>query len=120
MTRGLSEVIRLGQILGARQETLMGLSGLGDLILTCTDDQSRNRRFGLEIGRGKSVEEAEKSIGQTVEGVRAAQAVYQIVRSQDLDLPIMTQAYRVLYEGVPPAEAVASLESRPQRSEIEE
>jgi glycerol-3-phosphate dehydrogenase (NAD(P)+) len=118
MTRGLSEIMRLGQALGARQETLMGLAGLGDLILTCTDDQSRNRRFGLAIGRGKSIAQAEIDVEQTVEGLRAAKAIYQMVKDLSLDLPIMTQVYRVLYEQVPPAEAVESLESRPLRAEI--
>jgi len=120
MTRGLSEVMRLGKRLGARQETLMGLSGLGDLILTCTDDQSRNRRFGLAIGRGRSVEEAELEVGQTVEGLRAARAIFLLSRELGLELPIMEQVYRVLYEGVAPAEAVESLENRPQKQEFSE
>lgn len=117
MTRGLSEVMRLGKRLGARQETLMGLAGLGDLILTCTDDQSRNRRFGLAIGRGKSVEQAEKEVGQTVEGLRAARAIYLLSQELKLELPIMEQVYRVLYESVKPIDAVESLEKRPQRQE---
>jgi len=117
ITRGLSEVMRLGKTLGAREETLMGLAGLGDLILTCTDDQSRNRRFGLAIGRGMSVEEAEIAVGQTVEGLRAASAVFKMSRELDLELPIMEQVYRVLYEGVTPLDAVKSLENRPQRAE---
>jgi glycerol-3-phosphate dehydrogenase (NAD(P)+) len=117
MTRGLSEVMRLGQRLGARQETLMGLAGLGDLILTCTDDQSRNRRFGLAIGKGMSVQEAEKEVGQTVEGLRAARAIYNMSQKLDLDLPIMAQVYHVLYEGKKPLDAVKSLEDRPQKAE---
>lgn len=118
MTRGLSEVMRLGHSLGAREETLMGLAGLGDLILTCTDDQSRNRRFGLAIGEGKSVPEAELEVGQTVEGLRAAKAIYLISRELGLDLPIMTQVYYVLYEGRKPLDAVKSLEDRPQKAEL--
>jgi len=117
MTRGLSEVIRLGQKLGARQETLMGLAGLGDLILTCTDNQSRNRRFGISIGQGKSVQEAEIEVGQTVEGLRAAKAIYNLSKALNLDLPIMAQVYYVLYENKMPLEAVKSLEDRPQRAE---
>jgi len=109
--------MRLGKTLGAREETLMGLAGLGDLILTCTDDQSRNRRFGLAIGRGMSVEDAEIAVGQTVEGLRAASAVFKMSREMDLELPIMEQVYRVLYEGVTPLDAVKSLENRPQRAE---
>ena len=118
MTRGFSEVIRLGQSLGARQETLMGLAGLGDLILTCTDDQSRNRRFGLAIGQGKTIQEAEIEVGQTVEGLRAARAIYTMSTELGLDLPIMTQVYQVLYEGKKPLDAVNSLENRPQRAEL--
>jgi glycerol-3-phosphate dehydrogenase (NAD(P)+) len=118
ITRGLSEEMRLGQHLGARQETLMGLAGLGDLILTCTDDQSRNRRFGLAIGRGISVQQAEKEIGQTVEGLRAAKAIHHMALDLKLDLPIMEQVYQVLYEDKPPLDAVKDLESRPQRAEL--
>ncbi len=117
MTRGLSEVMRLGQHLGAHQETLMGLAGLGDLILTCTDDQSRNRRFGLAIGEGKTVEEAEIVVGQTVEGLRAARAIFLLSQELGLDLPIMEQVYRVLYDGIKPVDAVHNLENRPQRPE---
>jgi len=118
MTRGLSEVMRLGQSLGARQETLMGLAGLGDLILSCTDDQSRNRRFGLAVGKGKSVKQAEIEVGQTVEGVRAARAIYHMSKELDLELPIMAQVYHVLYEGKKPLDAVKSLENRPPRAEL--
>jgi glycerol-3-phosphate dehydrogenase (NAD(P)+) len=117
MTRGLSEVMRLGQHLGAQQETLMGLAGLGDLILTCTDDQSRNRRFGLAIGEGKTIEEAEIAVGQTVEGLRAARAIFLLSQELGLDLPIMEQVYRVLYGGIKPVDAVQNLENRPQRPE---
>jgi glycerol-3-phosphate dehydrogenase (NAD(P)+) len=95
----------------------MGLAGLGDLILTCTDDQSRNRRFGLAIGKGMSVQEAEKEVGQTVEGLRAARAIYNMSQKLDLDLPIMAQVYHVLYEGKKPLDAVKSLEDRPQKAE---
>jgi glycerol-3-phosphate dehydrogenase (NAD(P)+) len=117
MTRGLSEVMRLGKSLGARQETLMGLAGLGDLILTCTDNQSRNRRFGLAIGQGKTIEQAEVEVGQTVEGLRAAKAIYNMSRELGLDLPIMAQVYYVLYKGKEPLDAVKSLEDRPQKAE---
>ena len=117
MTRGLSEVMRLGSHLGSEQETLMGLAGLGDLILTCTDDQSRNRRFGLAIGQGKSIADAEVAVGQTVEGLRAARAIYLLAQEMKLELPIMEQVYRVLYEGILPVDAVQNLENRPQRAE---
>ena len=117
ITRGLNEIMRLAAEMGAQQETLMGLSGLGDLILTCTDDQSRNRRFGLAIGRGKSPRQAEIEVGHTVEGYRAARAVYNKMREYDLDLPIIEETYHVLYDDKPPREAVHDLENRPQGHE---
>ena len=117
MTRGLSEIMRLGSKLGALQETMMGLAGLGDLILTCTDNQSRNRRFGLAIGQGKSVEDAEIEVGQTVEGLRAAKAIFNKGKELELDLPIIEEVYRVLYDGKDPRDAVRDLESRPQGQE---
>ncbi len=117
ITRGLAEIMQLANCLGAQRETLMGLAGLGDIILTCTDDQSRNRRFGLAIGQGKSVTEAEAEVGQTVEGLRAARAVYHKIRALDLELPILEEVYRVLYEDKAPRDAVRDLESRPQGHE---
>ena len=117
MTRGLSEIMRLGTKLGAHQETMMGLAGLGDIILTCTDNQSRNRRFGLAIGQGKSVAHAEIEVGQTVEGLRAAKAIYNKAKELELDLPIIEEVYRVLYEAKDPHDAVRDLESRPQGDE---
>jgi glycerol-3-phosphate dehydrogenase (NAD(P)+) len=117
MTRGLSEIMRLGTKLGAHQETMMGLAGLGDIILTCTDNQSRNRRFGLAIGQGKSVAHAEIEVGQTVEGLRAAKAIYNKAKELKLDLPIIEEVYRVLYDAKDPHDAVRDLESRPQGHE---
>ena len=117
ITRGLAEIMDLSARLGARRETLMGLAGLGDIILTCTDDQSRNRRFGLAIGEGKSVAEAEAVVGQTVEGLRAARAVYAKQRELGLELAILEEVYFVLYEGKNPRDAVRDLESRPQGHE---
>ncbi len=119
ITRGLAEVMRFGETMGAKKETLMGLSGLGDLILTSTDNQSRNRRFGLALGRGGDVNQAIKSIGQTVEGYRAAKAIHFMAQKKGVVLPIMGQVYKVLYEGKKPAEAVSELESREQKSEFE-
>ncbi|MFT5226185.1 MAG: glycerol-3-phosphate dehydrogenase (NAD(P)+) [Polaribacter sp.] len=118
MTRGLAEVMRLGKKLGAKQETLMGLAGLGDLILTCTDDQSRNRRFGLAIGQGKTVEQAVVDVKQTVEGLRATKAIYLMAQAMSIELPIMEQTYHVLYDNKNPHDAVKALEDRPQRSEL--
>ena len=117
MTRGLSEIMRLGNEMGAQQETMMGLAGLGDIILTCTDNQSRNRRFGLYIGQGKSVEQAEIEVGQTVEGLRAARAIHNKAQELGLDLPINEEVYLVLYDGKAPNDAVRDLESRPQGAE---
>ncbi len=117
ITRGLAETMRFGEACGARPQTLMGLSGLGDLILTCTDDQSRNRRFGLAIGRGEGIEEAIASIGQTVEGYRAARAVQAMAAERGVAIPIMEQVYQVLYEGKPPADAVRDLENRELKPE---
>ncbi len=117
MTRGLSEIMHLGTRLGAKRETLMGLAGLGDIILTCTDDQSRNRRFGLAIGKGKSVSQAEIEVGQTVEGLRAARAIYHKSKQLELELPIIDEVYHVLYDGKNPHDAVRDLENRPQGQE---
>ena len=109
--------MRLATALGASRETLMGLAGLGDIILTCTDDQSRNRRFGLALGRGRSVEQAEIDVGQTVEGLRAAKAVYAKAAEVGLDLPIIQEVYQLLYQGKRPQDAVRDLENRPQGRE---
>ncbi len=117
ITRGLSEIMRFGEKLGAQRETLMGLSGLGDMILTCTDNQSRNRQFGLAIGQGQTIEQAIASVGSTVEGYRAAKAVYSMSRKHQLSIPIMEQVYQVLYEGKSPMQAVSDLESRAQKPE---
>ncbi len=117
ITRGLSEIMRFGEKLGAQKETLMGLSGLGDMILTCTDNQSRNRQFGLAIGQGQTIEQAIASVGSTVEGYRAAKAVYSMSRKHQLSIPIMEQVYQVLYEGKSPMQAVKDLQSRAQKPE---
>ena len=119
ITRGLVEMSRLGEALGARSETLMGLSGMGDLVLTCTDNQSRNRRFGVALARGESVDEAMEAIGQVVEGYRVTREVRELARSLGIEMPITEQVYQVLYEGVAPVAAVLSLSSRPQRAETE-
>ncbi len=117
ITRGLSEIMRFGEMMGAKKETLMGLSGLGDLILTCTDIQSRNRQFGLAIGQGQTIEQAIATVGSTVEGYRAAKAVYSMSKKHQLSIPIMEQVYQVLYEGKSPIQAVKDLGSRAQKPE---
>lgn len=117
MTRGLAEMTRLGLSLGARQDTFMGLAGMGDLVLTCTDDQSRNRRFGLALARGEDADTARAAIGQVVEGYFAAKAVNRVAKARGVDMPIVEQIYRVLYEGVSPRAAVAELMARPLMAE---
>jgi len=117
ITRGLAEIIRLGDALGARRETLMGLAGVGDLILTCTDDQSRNRRLGLALGRGTPVEIAVREIGQVVEGFNTAREVVQLAGNNKVDMPISEQVFRVLHEGLPPGEAVHNLLTREIKAE---
>ena len=111
ITRGLAEIARLGVALGARTETFMGLSGLGDLVLTCTDDQSRNRRFGLALGRGTSVVAAEAGIG-LVEGAATAPAVAALAARLQVDMPIVEQVALVLAGVTTPAAAVAALMAR--------
>jgi glycerol-3-phosphate dehydrogenase (NAD(P)+) len=117
ITRGLAEMMRLGVALGARPETFMGLAGLGDLVLTCTDDQSRNRRCGLLLAAGKTREQAQQQIGQVVEGVLAARAVREVARRHGVEMPISEQVYRVLYEGAPVKDAVYALMVRTIKAE---
>jgi glycerol-3-phosphate dehydrogenase (NAD(P)+) len=119
IARGLAEMMRLGIKLGAARETFMGLAGLGDLVLTCTDDQSRNRRFGMALGRGQSVSEAHSGIHQVVEGVPAARAVYDVAQRLAVDMPICREIYQVMHEGKPVRAAVQALMGREVRSETE-
>jgi len=113
LTRGLAEMTRLGTALGARRETFMGLAGMGDLVLTCTDDHSRNRRFGLALAGGLSMDAALARIGQVVEGYFAARAVHNVAARNGIDMPIAEQLYRVLYESLDPRDAVTALMRRP-------
>jgi glycerol-3-phosphate dehydrogenase (NAD(P)+) len=117
ITRGLNEIIRLGIKLGGKRETFMGLAGLGDLILTCTDNQSRNRRFGLALGQGKNRDEIAKEIGQEIEGISAAKETYLLALKYGIDMPITEQTYKVLYEQLAPQIAVHNLLSREQKPE---
>ena len=112
ITRGLAEMVRLGTALGAQRDTFMGLTGLGDLVLTCTDDQSRNRRFGLAVAGGCSVEDAVRQIGQVVEGYHAARAVRKVAQDFGVDMPIAEHVYRVIYEGLDITTVVETLMSR--------
>jgi glycerol-3-phosphate dehydrogenase (NAD(P)+) len=117
INRGLVELMRLGVALGAKKETFMGLAGMGDLVLTCTDDLSRNRRMGLALAAGKTVEETQKEIGQVVEGVKAAKAVHEVAEKLGIEMPIVNQVYRILYEGLTPREAVEALMTRELKPE---
>ena len=117
ITRGLSEITRLGLRLGGQPETFMGLAGLGDLVLTCTDDQSRNRRMGLALAAGQDIAQAREAIGQEVEGVNTAREVRHRARALGVEMPITEQTYRVLFEGLAPRQAVGNLLARRQRPE---
>ena len=117
ITRGLAEIMRLGQVLGGRRETFMGLAGLGDLLLTCTDDQSRNRRFGLALGRGRNRESVIREIDQEVEGIAAARETLLLARKHGVDMPITEQTYKVLYQQLQPLTAVQNLLEREQKAE---
>ena len=112
ITRGLAEMSRLGVKLGAQPATFMGLAALGDLVLTCTDNQSRNRRFGLLLAAGKTAEAAAAEIGQVVEGVRAARAVRTVAAREGVDMPIIEVVDGILHEGLPVQEAVRRLMGR--------
>lgn len=117
ITRGLTEIMRLGQAMGAQHETFMGLAGLGDLVLTCTDNQSRNRRMGLKLAEGLSVEQARQEIGQAVEGIKTAKEAWQLGQQHNVELPIIEQTYHVLYEAKSPKAAVEDLLSRDAKPE---
>lgn len=118
ITRGLNEMLRLNAALGGQPETLMGLSGLGDLVLTCTGDLSRNRRLGLALGRGEGLAEAVAAIGQVVESIQTADEVMRLADRHGLDLPIAALVQRVLHEEITPAEGLRLLLSREQKPEF--
>lgn len=118
VTRGLAEMMRLGQSLGAERTTLMGLAGIGDLVLTCTDDQSRNRRLGLALAHGKTAQQYMEALGQAVEGFHAAQVVHQIAQDRQVDMPICTQVWRVLNGDAVLETAVSELLSRDMKVEL--
>lgn len=117
ITRGLAEMKRLGLILGAREESFTGLAGVGDLVLTCTDDQSRNRRFGLFLGRGISAVAAEKQIGQVVEGKYNASQVCTLARRYGVEMPICEQVEALLENRITPTQAAINLMNRTAREE---
>lgn len=120
MTRGITEITRLGVALGGNTLTFAGLAGVGDLIVTCTSQHSRNRRAGVALGQGKSLAEVLQEVGMVVEGVRITRVAYELSKELDISMPITEQAYYVLFEGKDPHEAVASLMMRGKKHEIEE
>lgn len=117
VTRGLMEIMRLGVALGGTRETFMGLAGLGDLVLTCTDNQSRNRRLGLALAQGETVVDAVRQIGQVVEGIQTVREVMMVARQREIDMPICEQVHAVIHGGVEPLAAVQNLLSRAQKPE---
>lgn len=117
ITRGLAEIARLGKVLGGKPETFMGLSCLGDLVLTCTDNQSRNRRFGLAIGSGKSIEQAQQEVGLLIEGIPNAKNIFELAQQKRVDMPIVEQVYRLIYQKISPIEAMKNLLSREAKAE---
>jgi len=117
ITRGLAEIARLAMVKGGSPLTLAGLSGLGDLVLTCTGELSRNRTVGYEMGRGRTLEDVLTHLGHVAEGVKTAKSAYDLGAKLDVDMPIATEVYRVLYEEKPPLQAVVDLMNRALRKE---
>lgn len=120
MTRGIREISRLGQAMGADLSTFAGLSGIGDLIVTCTSMHSRNRRAGILIGEGKSLEETLKEVGMVVEGITTTKVVYELAEKYQIEMPITKEIYGVLYSGTDPKDAVMNLMTRSKKHEMEE
>ena len=118
MTRGIAEIMRLGVAMGARFETFSGLSGIGDLIVTCTSMHSRNRRAGIIIGQGKTAEEAQKEVKMVVEGIKTAKAVHFLAEKYGIEMPISNEAYKVLFENMPATDCVKNLMTRDMRNEL--
>lgn len=112
ITRGLAEISRLGMAMGGQQRTFMGLSGMGDLVLTCTGDLSRNRQVGLRLGRGETIDAITEDMNAVAEGVKTARALHELSKKLDVVLPITAQVYSILYEGKDPSEAVQDLLGR--------
>jgi glycerol-3-phosphate dehydrogenase (NAD(P)+) len=119
ITRGLAEITRLGLTLGGQHDTFMALAGLGDLVLTCTDNQSRNRRMGLALAEGLDIKEARERIGQEVEGLAAARDFHTRAGALGVEMPITEHVYRIIYEGMDPASAVKALLGRDQKRETD-
>lgn len=120
MTRGITEIARLGVAMGGRQETFAGLSGIGDLIVTCTSMHSRNRRFGILVGQGVPVQQALEQVGMVVEGYSCTKVARELAAQMGVDMPITEQTYQVLYEGKDTAHAIRDLMGRPKKNESEQ
>ncbi len=120
MTRGLTEIARLGVSMGAKKETLAGLSGVGDLIVTCTSGHSRNRQAGILLGKGRTVPQAMEEVGAVVEGYYATASAWELCQKQGVEMPIVSAAYQVLYQGADAKDVVAKLLSRQKKAESED
>jgi glycerol-3-phosphate dehydrogenase (NAD(P)+) len=120
MTRGLAEIARLGVAMGGNPLTFAGLAGVGDLIVTCTSQHSRNRRAGVALGQGKPLDQVLEEVGMVVEGVRTTRVAYELSRLHGISMPIIEQAYHVLFEGANPKVAVSTLMMRGKKHELEE
>ena len=120
MTRGIIEISRLGEKLGANPKTFSGLSGIGDLIVTCTSMHSRNRRAGILIGQGQSLDEATKNIGMAVEGIKTTKSAYELAAKNNVIMPITNEIYEVLYNGEDVGESVYNLMLRDKKPEMED
>lgn len=117
ITRGMAEILRLGKKMGAQEMTFLGLSGMGDLVLTCTGDLSRNRNVGIQLGKGKTIDEVLKSMKMVAEGVFTAKAAWALAQKYQVDMPITEQVYRIVFEGKDPKQAMAELMSRSSKPE---
>ena len=117
ITRGLAELSRLGVALGGQKETLYGLSGLGDLIVTCLSEHSRNRKAGKLIGQGKSLDETKKEVGMTIESIDNIEVAYELGKLHNIEMPIVEAVYGILYKGLKPEDAVKMLMNRARKSE---
>ena len=120
ITRGLSEMVKLSLVRGGEAITLAGLAGMGDLVLTCTGDLSRNRTVGLELGKGRKLAEIVANLGHVAEGVKTTKSAYDLSKKLGIELPIITEVYRVLYEDKPVLQAVKDLMGRELTSEFED
>jgi glycerol-3-phosphate dehydrogenase (NAD(P)+) len=119
ITRGLAEITRLGVQMGSNPHTFAGLAGMGDLVLTCTGDLSRNRTVGLQVGKGKTVHEITARTNMVAEGIKTAKSAYQLSKKENVSMPIVQQVYEILYENKDPQQAVRELMSRDLKAELE-